>query len=167
MKIAVAGLGAIGLWLAGRLLAAGHEVRCLARGATLEALQRDGLRLTFEGQESATPVFATDDPKALGPVDLLLLTPKSQALPALAAQLAPAITQATTDGLVDKSCCGCQVVSFGTEAGLFQKAGIATVVCGPGSIRQAHKADEYVATSQLNACLVMFDRLIEQLTSHP
>ena len=55
-----------------------------------------GLRLTFEGQESATPVFATDDPKALGPVDLLLLTPKSQALPVLAAQLAPAITRATT-----------------------------------------------------------------------
>ena len=96
MKIAVAGLGAIGLWLAGRLLAAGHEVRCFARGATLEALQRDGLRLTFEGQESATPVFATDDPEALGPVDLLLLTPKSQALPALAAQLTPAITQETT-----------------------------------------------------------------------
>ena len=86
MKITVAGLGAIGLWLAGRLLAADHEVRCFARGATLEALQREGLRLTFEGQESATPVFATDDPKALGPVDLLLLTPKSQALPVLAAQ---------------------------------------------------------------------------------
>src|SRR6056300_1491945 len=66
MKIAVAGLGAMGLWLAGRLLAAGHEVRCFARGATLEALQRDGLRLTYEGQESATPVFATDNPKALG-----------------------------------------------------------------------------------------------------
>ena len=68
----------------------------LCPGATLEALQREGLRLTFEGQESATPVFATDDPKALGPVDLLLLTPKSQALPVLAAQLAPAITRATT-----------------------------------------------------------------------
>ena len=57
MKIAVAGLGAMGLWLAGRLLAAGHEVRCFARGVTLEALQREGLRLTFEGRESATPAI--------------------------------------------------------------------------------------------------------------
>ena len=42
MKITVAGLGAIGLWLAERLLAAGHEVRCFARGATLEALRARG-----------------------------------------------------------------------------------------------------------------------------
>ena len=37
-----------------------------------------------------------------------------------------------------------QVVSFGTEAGLFQEIGISTVVCGPGSIEQAHKIDEYI-----------------------
>ena len=44
------------------------------------------------------------------------------------------------------------LVAFGTEAGLFQKAGIATVVCGPGHIAQAHQADEYVALDQLAAC---------------
>ena len=37
-----------------------------------------------------------------------------------------------------------KLVSFGTEAGLFQEMGISTVVCGPGSIEQAHKIDEYV-----------------------
>ena len=37
-----------------------------------------------------------------------------------------------------------EVVSFGTEAGLFQEIGISTVVCGPGSIEQAHKVDEYI-----------------------
>jgi acetylornithine deacetylase len=43
------------------------------------------------------------------------------------------------------------LVAFGTEAGLFQRAGIPTVVCGPGHIAQAHQADEYVALAQLAA----------------
>ena len=41
------------------------------------------------------------------------------------------------------------LVAFGTEAGLFQRAGMSTVVCGPGSIQQAHQADEYVRLEQL------------------
>lgn len=41
------------------------------------------------------------------------------------------------------------LVAFGTEAGLFQRAGLSTVVCGPGSITQAHQADEYVSLGQL------------------
>ena len=44
------------------------------------------------------------------------------------------------------------LVAFGTEAGLFQRAGMATVICGPGSIGQAHQADEYVSLAQLAAC---------------
>jgi len=47
------------------------------------------------------------------------------------------------------------VVSFGTEAGLFQEIGISTVVCGPGSIEQAHKTDEYISFDQLKRCLKM------------
>jgi acetylornithine deacetylase len=41
------------------------------------------------------------------------------------------------------------LVAFGTEAGLFQRAGMSTVVCGPGSIQQAHQADEFVSLAQL------------------
>ena len=44
------------------------------------------------------------------------------------------------------------LVAFGTEAGLFQRAGMSTVVCGPGSIAQAHQADEYVSLEQLARC---------------
>lgn len=51
------------------------------------------------------------------------------------------------------------VVPFGTEAGLFQSLGIDVVVCGPGSIDQAHKPDEFVAEEQLAACLDMLARL--------
>ena len=46
-----------------------------------------------------------------------------------------------------------EVVSFGTEAGLFQEIGISTVVCGPGSIEQAHKIDEFIELSEIKKCL--------------
>jgi acetylornithine deacetylase len=50
-------------------------------------------------------------------------------------------------------------VAYGTEAGLFASSGIPTVVIGPGSINQAHKADEYIAVAQLEACSTFLDRL--------
>jgi acetylornithine deacetylase len=56
------------------------------------------------------------------------------------------------------------VVSFGTEAGLFQKAGISAVVCGPGSIDQAHKPDEFISLDQLDKCLAMLERLAVKAT---
>jgi len=50
-----------------------------------------------------------------------------------------------------------EVVSFGTEAGLFQEIGISTVVCGPGSIEQAHKVDEFITLDQIKKCLILLD----------
>jgi len=57
-----------------------------------------------------------------------------------------------------------ELVSFGTEAGLFQEAGISSVICGPGSIAQAHKPDEFIEIGQLAACLEMLDKLQPKLT---
>ncbi len=54
-------------------------------------------------------------------------------------------------------------VSFATEAGIFHSAGIPTVVCGPGSISQAHKPNEYVAIDQLTKCENFMDRLMEKM----
>ena len=54
-------------------------------------------------------------------------------------------------------------VAFGTEAGLFSGSGIPAVVCGPGSIEQAHKPDEYVSLEQLALCVRFMDRLLEQV----
>ena len=51
-------------------------------------------------------------------------------------------------------------VAYGTEAGLYALGGIPAVVIGPGSIEQAHKADEYIAVAQLEACSTFLDRLI-------
>lgn len=51
------------------------------------------------------------------------------------------------------------LVPFGTEAGIFQGLGMSAVICGPGSIEQAHKPDEYVAIDQISQCLAMLERL--------
>jgi acetylornithine deacetylase len=51
-------------------------------------------------------------------------------------------------------------VSYGTEAGLFREAGIPAVICGPGSITQAHKADEFITLEQLDQCASFLRRLI-------
>jgi acetylornithine deacetylase len=55
-------------------------------------------------------------------------------------------------------------VSFATEAGHFQAAGLPTLVCGPGSIDLAHKPDEFVDEAQLVACLAFLERLAEDLS---
>ncbi len=54
---------------------------------------------------------------------------------------------------------GTTLVAFGTEAGLFKNAGIPTVVCGPGSILQAHQPDEYVSLAQLERCETFMKQL--------
>jgi acetylornithine deacetylase len=54
-------------------------------------------------------------------------------------------------------------VSYGTEAGLFEEAGCPTVICGPGDIAQAHAADEFVTSAQLDACLAFLAKLADTL----
>jgi acetylornithine deacetylase len=52
-------------------------------------------------------------------------------------------------------------VSYGTEAGLFQKMGVPSVICGPGDIAQAHSANEFVTLEQLAQCEKFMDRILE------
>lgn len=54
-------------------------------------------------------------------------------------------------------------VSYGTEAGLYQDAGIPAIVCGPGSIDQAHQGDEWIAASELSACDRFIRRMAERV----
>jgi acetylornithine deacetylase len=72
-----------------------------------------------------------------------------------AEQLARAVTQAPGQPELEST-----TVSFGTEGGQFQRAGWSTVVCGPGSIEQAHKPDEFIERSELSACERFLDRAI-------
>lgn len=54
---------------------------------------------------------------------------------------------------------GAGLVPFGTEAGIFQGIGMDVVICGPGSIDQAHKADEYLGIDQLRRCLDLLEKI--------
>ncbi len=80
MKIAVVGLGAVGGLIAGRLARAGYAVSGVARGATLAAIQRDGLQVRIDGTQWQAPITASADPRDLGPQDLVVLALKGPAL---------------------------------------------------------------------------------------
>ena len=54
-------------------------------------------------------------------------------------------------------------VSYGTEGGFYQNAGIPTIICGPGHIAQAHQPDEFVARSELDACDAFIRRMADRL----
>jgi acetylornithine deacetylase len=56
---------------------------------------------------------------------------------------------------------GTHAVSYCTEAGLFQQIGISAIICGPGSIEQAHKPDEFIAVSEMHKCETFMERLLE------
>ena len=56
-------------------------------------------------------------------------------------------------------------VAYATEAGQFQKGGVASVVCGPGSIDQAHQPDEFIEISELEACIGFMRRLMQELSA--
>ncbi len=95
MKVCIYGVGAIGGWMGVKLAQSGCEVSAVARGATLEALQRHGLRLV-EGDETYTVrVRASERAADLGPQDLVVIAVKAPAMTSVAAQIAPLINANT------------------------------------------------------------------------
>ncbi|OWV74439.1 acetylornithine deacetylase [Rhizobium sp. R339] len=101
--------------------------------ATAEALANEGFRTTWE-ISSAYPALSLDDDAPLA-----RLLEELTGTPTLAA------------------------VSYGTEAGLYQAAGIDAIICGPGDISRAHRADEFIHLDELAACEQMILRLAETL----
>ena len=89
MRIGVFGAGSIGGYLAVELARAGQEVVVIARGETLAAIRASGLRLLIGDEERVARVEASDDPTAIGPVEVLILALKANALPAIAPRLPP------------------------------------------------------------------------------
>jgi len=82
------------------------------------------------------------------------------AAPSLDAAEADAITQLVRALTADRDT---NKVAYATEAGLFQRAGIPTVVCGPGNIEQAHKPDEFVELAQLEACEAFLHKVVDSM----
>lgn len=85
---------------------------------------------------------------------------ETNAVPALSAAEGDAVVQLA---LALSGANGTGKVSFATEGGLFQEGGIPTVICGPGSIEQAHKPNEFIALDQVRQCEAFLDRLIERV----
>ena len=93
MKVAVMGAGSMGGYFGGMLARAGHDVTLIARGENLAAIRSNGLRMHTEAGDFTVPCNATDNPAAVGPVDLALLTTKTyhnvDAVPAMAPLIGP------------------------------------------------------------------------------
>lgn len=86
MRVCIFGTGAVGGHLAARFISAGHdEISVIARGAQLQAIRTNGITLQY-GETTITgrPAMATDDPEELAPQDVVIVTLKAQAIPAVA-----------------------------------------------------------------------------------
>ena len=55
-------------------------------------------------------------------------------------------------------------VAYATEAGQFAEAGFESIICGPGSIEQAHRANEFISIEQLDLCVKMVENIVEELS---
>jgi acetylornithine deacetylase len=123
------------------------EFRCLP-GDDPDAMLREFtgyVRTTLEPEMQAIDPAAGFDIRPLSAIGALDTSPETEVV-ALAQELAGSSEIAK--------------VSFGTEGSQFQQAGIATVVCGPGSIEQAHKPNEFVALEQVAHCERFLRRLM-------
>ena len=89
MKICIYGAGAIGGWLGAALAQAGERINVVARGATLDALQAEGLQLVRGDVRIRVPVHAVADPAELGEQDLVVVAVKAPSLTGVAQQIAP------------------------------------------------------------------------------
>jgi len=90
MKIAVVGVGGLGGYIGGRLARSGEDVTFLARGPRLAVLREKGLQVKSpDGDFLIHPLQATDDPAAVGPVDLILFCVKTYDVAQAAAPLHP------------------------------------------------------------------------------
>jgi len=96
MKICVYGAGAIGGLMAAWLARSGHEVSVVARGAQLDAIRRNGLRVQSKGKTKAFRVRAENEPAKLGPQDYVLVTVKAQSLTGVAETIAPLLGKETS-----------------------------------------------------------------------
>jgi 2-dehydropantoate 2-reductase len=95
VKVVVVGAGGVGGYFGGRLVQSGVDVAFVARGAQLEALRTDGLRVRSVRGDFEVPVTATDDPSVLGPADYALVTVKSYDTDEVAHSIRPVVGERT------------------------------------------------------------------------
>ena len=142
MRIAAMAAGAVGGYFAARMAAAGHEVFFIARGANLDAIRKNGLKVeSVNGDLHLPKANATDDPKTVGPVDIVLFAVKlwdtEKAAELTRPMVAPHTRVITLQNGIDA------VERIGTilppDCVIGGTAAIASTIAAPGVIRNTSK----------------------------
>jgi len=154
MKIVMFGAGGVGGYFGGRLAQAGCDVSFVARGAHLEAIRRDGLRLVSpKGDAHVAPVRASADPAELGVADVVFLTVKMYDVDSAAATLGPLLGPDTMVVTLQNGVEATDMVA--RHVGRARTAGgvayVAAVIEAPGVIR--HTALDALIVGELDGAL--------------
>lgn len=140
MKFVVMGAGGVGGYFGGRLAEAGEEVWFVARGAHLEAIRREGLRVSSLAEDfEVRPAHATDNPSDAGVADVVLVCVKSWQTEEAARALPPVVRPATMVISLQNGATAAEEIGrvVGLEHMLGGLCHIMTLVAGPGRIRHA------------------------------
>jgi 2-dehydropantoate 2-reductase len=138
MRIAVMGTGGVGGYFGGRLAAAGQDVTFIARGAHLAALRQRGLAIRSAlGDATVSTVRASDEPAAIGPVDLVIFTVKLYDTDVAAEVVRPLIGPDTGVVTFQNGITGPEVLAgkLGAEHVLGGVARISAIIAEPGVVR--------------------------------
>lgn len=154
MKIVMFGAGGVGGYFGGRLAAAGADVAFVARGSHLEALRRDGLRITSpKGDVHVTGVRASADPADLGPADVVFLTVKMYDVDTAASAIGPLIGPDTMVVTLQNGVEATDMVArrVGRQHVAGGVAYVAAVISEPGVIR--HTALDALIVGELDGAM--------------
>ena len=152
MKIAVVGIGGVGGYFGGKLAAAGVDTVFIARGATLEALRSNGLRVnSINGDFFVDDAYATGDPSEVGHVDAVIFATKAWQTPDAAANAKPMIGPNTVAVPMQNGMDGPDQLAevLGREHVLGGLCGIVAFAVGPAQIRHAG-IDPFVMFGELD-----------------
>jgi 2-dehydropantoate 2-reductase len=139
MRIAAMAAGAVGGYFGARMAAAGHDVFFIARGANLAAIKNNGLQIeSVHGDLHLAKVNATDDPKSVGPVDIVLFAVKLWDTETAAEQTKPLVGRNTRVITLQNGVDSVERVApiLGAEQTVGGAAYIASVIAAPGLIKQ-------------------------------
>ena len=142
MRIAAMAAGAVGGYFGGRMAAAGHNVAFIARRAHLDAIRRDGLKIeSVHGDLHLRNVTATDDPKQVGPVDIVLFAVKLWDTETAAELARPLVGPNTRVITLQNGVDSYERVSgvLGADKTIAGTAYIATVIKAPGVVSHTSK----------------------------
>jgi 2-dehydropantoate 2-reductase len=152
MRIAVVGAGGVGGYFGAKLAHAGEQVTFIARGATLDALRRNGIRVdSILGDFALERVNAIDDPSSVGPVDAVLVTVKAWQVAAIAPSLKPLVGPDTAVVPLENGIEAADdlIRSLGPANVLGGLCAIVSFVVEPGHIRHA-ASDPIISFGELD-----------------